>query len=312
MVTGGTLGQLTQSGSDPKVYTATFTPTNNSTTAGSIGVRAGKFTDLATTPNANVDDYTLTGGANNNAENTNNLVTISVNTTVASGLTLINDTTTAKEAGVQNGGNTAEAGTNPSTTTQSAGVLGNDTAATSVTQIAASGGSNSAVSSGSTGASGGTTVTGQYGTLVMGANGTYTYTLNNSNGNIVSGGDLLLQRGGNVTNSNGRLTSQGLMVSLTLGATGALVLGFLMASYTDATAPWQDAALSAFSLVAQVWMAQKRVECWPLWIVLDLLFVALFLTHGMHLTAGLYALFTLLAISGWLGWRQDPALRGAA
>ena len=105
-----------------------------------------------------------------------------------------------------------------------------------------------------------------------------------------------------------RLTNQGLIFSLALGATGSLALGFLMANYTDATAPWQDAALSAFSLVAQVWMAQKRVECWPLWIVLDLLFVALFPTHGMHLTAGLYALFTLLAISGWLTWQRDRAL----
>jgi nicotinamide mononucleotide transporter len=54
-------------------------------------------------------------------------------------------------------------------------------------------------------------------------------------------------------------------------------------------------------------MAQKRVECWPLWITLDLLFVALFLQQALYLTAGLYALFTLLAISGWLTWRRDLA-----
>ena len=70
---------------------------------------------------------------------------------------------------------------------------------------------------------------------------------------------------------------------------------------------WVQVLAPALDL-AQVWMAQKRVECWPLWIVLDLLFVALFLTHGMHLTAGLYALFTLLAISGWLTWQRDRAL----
>ena len=105
-----------------------------------------------------------------------------------------------------------------------------------------------------------------------------------------------------------RLSTQGLLFSLAAGSLGAIALGYLMATFTDAAAPWQDAALSAFSLVAQVWMAQKRVECWPLWIVLDLLFVALFLTHGMHLTAGLYALFTLLAISGWLTWQRDRAL----
>ena len=72
-----------------------------------------------------------------------------------------------------------------------------------------------------------------------------------------------------------------------------------------------DAALTAFSLVAQAWMAQKRLECWPLWLVLDVLFVGLFVYKALYLTAGLYALFTLLAVQGWLAWRRDPALATA-
>ncbi|MNQ24589.1 Nicotinamide riboside transporter PnuC [compost metagenome] len=105
-----------------------------------------------------------------------------------------------------------------------------------------------------------------------------------------------------------RLNQHGLLFSLAAGAIGALLLGYLMLAFTDAAAPWQDATLSAFSLVAQVWMAQKRVECWPLWVILDVLFVALFLQHGLYLTAGLYALFTVLALNGWLTWRRDRAL----
>ena len=105
-----------------------------------------------------------------------------------------------------------------------------------------------------------------------------------------------------------RLSQTGILLSLAIGAVGALALGYLMATFTDAVAPWQDATLSAFSLVAQVWMAQKRVECWPLWIVLDLLFVALFLQQGLYPTAALYGLFTLLAVNGWLTWRRDRAL----
>ena len=105
-----------------------------------------------------------------------------------------------------------------------------------------------------------------------------------------------------------RLSQQGMMISLATGAAGALVLGYLMATFTDAVAPWKDAALSAFSLVAQVWMAQKRVECWPLWVILDLLFVALFVQQGLYPTAALYGLFTLLAVNGWLTWRRDRAL----
>lgn len=104
-----------------------------------------------------------------------------------------------------------------------------------------------------------------------------------------------------------RLAPAGLITGLCGGALGALLLGYLMATYTDANAPWLDAALTAFSLVAQLWMAQKRLQCWALWIVVDLCYVAFFLHAALYLTATLYAVFTLLACSGWLNWRRAPA-----
>jgi nicotinamide mononucleotide transporter len=104
------------------------------------------------------------------------------------------------------------------------------------------------------------------------------------------------------------LSGSALALSLAIGAVVSLALGAAMAHFTDAAQPWLDAALTGFSLVAQVWMAQKRVQCWPLWIVLDVIFVGLFLYKALYLTAALYALFTLLAVQGWRDWRADPAL----
>ena len=46
-VTGGTLGSITQSSSDPAVYTATFTPTAEINTTASVIVAAGSYTDIA-------------------------------------------------------------------------------------------------------------------------------------------------------------------------------------------------------------------------------------------------------------------------
>jgi nicotinamide mononucleotide transporter len=97
------------------------------------------------------------------------------------------------------------------------------------------------------------------------------------------------------------------MAGLAIGALISLTLGAAMAHFTDAAQPWLDAALTGFSLVAQVWMAQKRVQCWPLWIVLDVIFVGLFIYKALYLTAALYALFTLLAVQGWREWRNDLA-----
>lgn len=95
---------------------------------------------------------------------------------------------------------------------------------------------------------------------------------------------------------------------LGVGLLASLGLGAAMAHWTDAAQPWLDAALTGFSLVAQVWMAQKHVQCWALWMVLDVIFVGLFLYKGLYLTAALYALFTLIAVRGWVQWRRDPAL----
>ncbi|WP_196479623.1 nicotinamide mononucleotide transporter family protein, partial [Xanthomonas translucens] len=91
---------------------------------------------------------------------------------------------------------------------------------------------------------------------------------------------------------------------------GALSLGWLMHRHTDAALPWLDAALSAFSLVASVWAARKRIANWTLWIVLDSLYVGVFVYKGLYPTAALYAGFVLLAIYGLRLWQAEQ--RGVA
>lgn len=92
----------------------------------------------------------------------------------------------------------------------------------------------------------------------------------------------------------------------------SLALGMAMAAYTDAIYPHLDATLAVFSLLAQLWMALKRVQCWLLWIVLDGIYIALFFQQGFYLTTALYAVFVLLAILGWREWRASMATPACA
>jgi nicotinamide mononucleotide transporter len=103
----------------------------------------------------------------------------------------------------------------------------------------------------------------------------------------------------------GQLALSEAAIGLIVGALGALLLGSLMATFTDAAVPWLDASLTAFSLVASVWAARKYVASWWLWIVLDVVYVGMYLFKDLHLTAGLYAGFILLALYGWREWRRD-------
>ncbi|WP_049622744.1 nicotinamide riboside transporter PnuC [Frateuria defendens] len=92
-----------------------------------------------------------------------------------------------------------------------------------------------------------------------------------------------------------------------LGALGALALGAAMHRWTDAALPWLDAALTAFSLVAQWWQARRHIAAWWLWIVVDTVYVGEYVYKSLLITAVLYAGFIALAAMGWRAWRQATA-----
>jgi nicotinamide mononucleotide transporter len=96
---------------------------------------------------------------------------------------------------------------------------------------------------------------------------------------------------------------------------GTAALSTLLARVTDASLPLADSALTAASLVAQYMMTRKYVECWLVWIVADAAYVALFIYKSLWPTAGLYLLFTILAVMGWRQWqaslREQSAPRAA-
>ncbi|HWX00203.1 nicotinamide riboside transporter PnuC [Collimonas sp.] len=102
-----------------------------------------------------------------------------------------------------------------------------------------------------------------------------------------------------------RLPKRGLLTGLLAAAAGSVVLGYVMASFTDAHIPWLDSALTSFSLVAQFWMARKYVANWWLWIAVDIIYVGVYIYKDLNLTAGLYAGFIVLAVVGLRSWQRQ-------
>lgn len=81
-------------------------------------------------------------------------------------------------------------------------------------------------------------------------------------------------------------------------------LAWLLMRTTDSDVPWFDALPTVGSITGQLLLARKWVENWPVWLVVNLVSVALFATKGLTLTAVLYALFAALSVLGWQAWRQ--------
>jgi nicotinamide mononucleotide transporter len=93
-------------------------------------------------------------------------------------------------------------------------------------------------------------------------------------------------------------------------AAASLAWGLGMTRYTDAAAPMIDAVIAGMSIAAQILMARRLIENWVLWVVVDAIAIGLFASRGLYATSALYALFLLLSIIGFVGWRR--ALRGRA
>lgn len=84
-----------------------------------------------------------------------------------------------------------------------------------------------------------------------------------------------------------------------------VLLGTMFDRLTDASLPYLDSALTSASLVAQWMMTRKYLENWLVWIVADVAYVMMFLYKDLFLTAALYAVFLVLAVLGYRGWRRS-------
>ena len=99
---------------------------------------------------------------------------------------------------------------------------------------------------------------------------------------------------------------------LLAGIAGGLALGFAMHRYTNAALPWLDAMLTALSLVGQLWQNRRHVAAWWMWIAVDVVYVGMFASKHLFVTAVLYIGFVALAVKGLRDWTRAAAAAPAA
>ena len=93
---------------------------------------------------------------------------------------------------------------------------------------------------------------------------------------------------------------QQLILSMGLG----LIFGLSLMQWTQASVPLLDAQLAALSLLATYWTSRKYLATWVLWIVVDLVYIGMFIYKALFLTAALYVGFVVLAYLGWREWSK--------
>jgi nicotinamide mononucleotide transporter len=94
-----------------------------------------------------------------------------------------------------------------------------------------------------------------------------------------------------------------------LAAVALLVIGLTVALMpilreAHGSAPELDALTASMSIGAQILLNLKKLESWWLWIAVDVIYVPLYLSRDLLLTAIVYAVFLVICIGALQRWRE--------
>jgi len=85
----------------------------------------------------------------------------------------------------------------------------------------------------------------------------------------------------------------------------SLGIGVIMDNYTPTDFPYLDSATSVFAVYSTYLVAQKVVENWLYWIVIDAVSIYLYIQKGLTPTAFLFGVFIIIAIYGYYTWYNE-------
>jgi len=90
-----------------------------------------------------------------------------------------------------------------------------------------------------------------------------------------------------------------------IGLVISIILGYLSDTYLEANFAYVDAFVMTFSVIATWMLANKILENWLYWMVVDSVGVFLYLKSGYYTTVILFILYVLLSLYGLYSWYRD-------
>jgi len=81
-------------------------------------------------------------------------------------------------------------------------------------------------------------------------------------------------------------------------------LEYLKKAFAPGTIPWGDAFASAAAFTGMWLMTRKKIENWFWWILTNIACIPLYYVKGYIFTSVYYFVLLILAIWGWIEWKQ--------
>ena len=83
-----------------------------------------------------------------------------------------------------------------------------------------------------------------------------------------------------------------------------ILVAWILIHFTNSTVPIMDSFVNALSIIGMWMLARKYAEQWIVWIAVDAVSSGLYIYKGIPFTAGLYGIYTIVAIFGYLKWKK--------
>lgn len=79
---------------------------------------------------------------------------------------------------------------------------------------------------------------------------------------------------------------------------------YVLVEFTGSSVPLLDSFTNAMSFIGLWALARKYVEQWVFWIAVDAISCYLYVVKGIPFKAGLYGLYVVIAVMGYMKWRS--------
>lgn len=118
---------------------------------------------------------------------------------------------------------------------------------------------------------------------------------------------FVLWRGGGEKGEELEITQWSLKKNASIIVSGiaiAMVLAYLSDTYTEAKFAYLDTFVMVFSVIATWMLANKILENWLYWMVVDTVAIVLYWKSGYLATIILFILYVVLAFYAYYSWRK--------
>ncbi|MGI6074035.1 MAG: nicotinamide riboside transporter PnuC [Fermentimonas sp.] len=82
------------------------------------------------------------------------------------------------------------------------------------------------------------------------------------------------------------------------------LIAFILINYTNSTVPYGDSFTTALSIIGMWLLAQKYIEQWWFWLIVNVVSCGLYAWKGLTTTALLFAVYSIISLLGYFKWKR--------